>query len=267
MRQQLTAYINTAIFGIIVAVAALIPLLFSNLTTEFFETPKLIFLVIAVLVLLTLWSISWITEGKVVITRTPLDLPLLLILAIVLLSTFFSPTRNAAIFGNLPSVHGSAFSWVAYILFYFIVTSNLKSLMQIKILIYALLGSTALVSLVALASYFTLYLPASLLNFAQVQSFNPTGSSFSASFLMILLLPILVSSLIKPNRVIPQIVALVLTIVFSITLALTASFPIWIGLIVVLLATVLASKRQQLIKGLPLLILPIIVGGVVLLCA
>lgn len=257
MREQLTAYINTAIFGIIVGVAALTPLIFSNLTTEFFETPKLIFLVVSILLLLTLWSISWIIAGKVVITRTPLDLPLLLILAIVLLSTFFSETRNVAIFGNVPSVHGSAFSWVAYILFYFIVTSNLKSLLQIKILLYALLGSTLITSIVTIVSFFGIYFP---FNFAQIQSFNPTGSSFSAAFMMIILLPVLMSSLIKPNKIIPQIVAMVISVIFAISLALTASPPIWVGTIVVLMATVLASKREHLIRGLPLLVLPIVVA-------
>jgi O-antigen ligase len=257
MRQQLTAYINTAIFGIIVAVAALTPLIFSNLTTEFFETPKLILLVVSVLVLLTLWAVSWVIEGKVVITRTPLDLPLLLVFAIVLLSTFFSSTWQVAVFGNLPSVHGSAFSWVAYILFYFIVTSNLKSLFQIKILIYALLASTVLTSLISIVSFFGVYLPFS---FAQIQSFNPAGSSFSANFLSVLLLPVLLSSILKPNRVIPQIVALVLTVIFAIALALTGSKAIWFGVIFVLLVTILASKRQQLLKALPLLVLPVAIA-------
>lgn len=263
MRQQLTAYINFAIFGIIIAVAALMPLVFSNFTTEFYETPKLIFLVFSVLILLTLWSISWIIEGRVVITRTPLDLPLILILAIILLSTFFSETQNSAIFGNVPSVHGSAFSWVAYILFYFIVTSNLKSLFQIKVLIYALLGSTVLTAVIALISYFGIYLPVSVINFAQIQSFNPTGTTFSANFLMILLLPVLLSSIIKPNRVIPQIVALVVSILFAAVIALTGVNSILVGTLVVLLATVLASKREHLIKSFPLLIMPIVVGVVI----
>ncbi len=140
-------------------IAALTPLIFSNLTTEFFEIPKLIFLVVSVLLLLALWSVSWVVQGKVVITRTPLDLPLILILAVVLLSTLFSPTTNPAIFGNIQSVHGSAFSWVAYILFYFIVTSNIKSLAQIKVLMYALLGSTVLTTVISLISYFGIYLP------------------------------------------------------------------------------------------------------------
>jgi O-antigen ligase/tetratricopeptide (TPR) repeat protein len=261
MRIQLTAYINTLIFGIIVAVAALTPLIFSNLTTEFFEIPKLIFLVVSVLLLLALWSISWVVQGKVVITRTPLDLPLILILAVVLLSTFFSPTRNPAIFGNIQSVHGSAFSWVAYILFYFIVTSNIKSLAQIKVLMYALLGSTVLTTVISLISYFGIYLP---LNFAQIQSFNPTGSSFSANYLIVIFLPVLLSSLLKPNKIFPQIVALVITVLFTVALALTGNKAVWIGALVVLIITVLVSKRSQLVKGLPLLGLPIIVAVAIL---
>lgn len=261
MRQHLTATINTVIFGVVVAVAALIPLFFSSLTTEFYETPKIILLVGAVLLLLTLWSVSWVIDGKVVITRTPLDLPLLLILAIILLSTFFSVTRNVAIFGNMPGMHGSAISWVAYILFYFIVTSNLKNITQIKTLIYAMLGSTTLVAAITLLSYFGLYLP---LSFAKVASFNPAGAnSFSAVFLMVIILPVLLSSLIKPNKVIPQVVALVLSVLFAVTIALVGNTAALVGTLVVLLITVLASKREQLIKGLPLVVLPIIVGAIV----
>lgn len=261
MRKQFAAYIYNVIFAIIVAVAAVIPLLFSNLTTEFFETPKLIFLVGSVLVLLTLWAISWVIEGRVVITRTPLDLPLLLILIIILLSTFFSVTRNSAIFGNVPNVHGSAFSWAAYILFYFIVTSNLKSALQIKTLIYTLLGSTVLVALVSLISYFGLYLP---IPFAKSPAFNPTGTSYSAAFLMIMLIPLLLSSLIKPNKAIPQVIALVLSVIFAVSLALIGNTAIWVGTIVLLLVMVMSSKREQLIKALPLLLIPLVAGLVVL---
>ena len=69
MRHNLTAYLNTAIFGIVLAVTALIPLFFSSLTTEYFEAPKLALLIVAVLLLLVLWGVSWVTSGKVVITR------------------------------------------------------------------------------------------------------------------------------------------------------------------------------------------------------
>lgn len=214
---------------------------------------------LAVFVLLTLWGVSWVTSGRVVITRTPLDLPLILLLIVILLSTFFSSSRNVAIYGNFPNVHGSAISWVTYILFYFIITSAIKNVNQIKALLYALLASTLIVSAISLASYFGLYLP---FNFARTPVFNPTGTSFSAAFMIVLMLPVMLSSIIKPNRVIPQPVALGLSVLFTITLVLIGNTASWVGAVVVILVTVMAAKRDQLIKALPMLAVPLIVAVV-----
>src|SRR2546423_1211646 len=100
MRQQLTTYLDNAITLLLLVVAGLTPLLFVNQTTEFYEMPKLVFLVVTTVVLLGLWIFSWILKGKVVITRTPLDVPLLLLLSAVLVSTYFSASRYEAIYGN-----------------------------------------------------------------------------------------------------------------------------------------------------------------------
>lgn len=55
MRQQLSDYIDYAISFLLMAVAGLTPLLFFNQTTEFFEMPKLVILVVATLLLVGLW--------------------------------------------------------------------------------------------------------------------------------------------------------------------------------------------------------------------
>src|SRR5687768_13071757 len=174
MRQNISALVNKTIFSILVAVAVLTPLVFTSFTTEFFETPKLIVLIVAVLVLLVLWSFSWVLEGKIIITRTPLDIPLLLLLATVLVSTFLSESRYVSIFGNFPRVHGSAISWVTYILLYFIAASNIKGVIQARIIIFSLLGSAVISSIIAILSYAGIYLP---IAFAKNMAFNPTGSA------------------------------------------------------------------------------------------
>src|SRR5258708_34734471 len=110
MRNHLSAYLDYAITFLLFLVAGLTPLLFLNQTTEFYETPKLILLVVATILLLGLWTFSWIVKGKVVLTRTPLDAPLLILLVVILISTYFSITRYEAIFGNFPRVQGSAVS-------------------------------------------------------------------------------------------------------------------------------------------------------------
>src|ERR1700751_5117259 len=110
MRHHISAYLDYAITFILFIVAGLTTLLFLNQTTEFYETPKLIFLVVATTLLIGLWIFSWVIKGKIVLTRTPLDAPLLFFLVVILISTYLSGSRYEAIFGNLPRVHGSAVS-------------------------------------------------------------------------------------------------------------------------------------------------------------
>src|SRR6266705_465803 len=98
MRRQITAYLDNAIILILFIVAGLSPLLFLNQTTEFYEMPKLVFLVVSALILYGLWIFSWIMRGKVAITRTPLDIPLLVLLGVTLASAYFSTSRYAAIY-------------------------------------------------------------------------------------------------------------------------------------------------------------------------
>src|SRR5258705_13246784 len=101
MKHHFTSYLDNAITFLLMLVAGATPLIFFNQTTEFYETPKLIFFVVSTLVLLGLWIASWIFRGKVAITRTPLDIPFLALLGVILLSTYFSATKYIAIFGNM----------------------------------------------------------------------------------------------------------------------------------------------------------------------
>jgi hypothetical protein len=82
MKNQITAYLDHAITFLLLLLAGLTPVLFLNSTTEFFEMPKLILLSVSVILLFGLWIFSWILKGKVVITRTPLDIPLLSIITV-----------------------------------------------------------------------------------------------------------------------------------------------------------------------------------------
>jgi len=261
MRQNLSALINKAIFAILVAVAVLIPLAFTSSTTEFYETPKLIILAVAVLTLLILWSFSWVLEGKIIITRTPLDLPLLLFLVTILVSTFLSQTRYVSIFGNFPRVHGSAISWVLYILLYFVSVSNIKGIIQARIITLALLGSAIIASIIAILSYFGLNLP---LAFAKTMSFNPAGSSFSITALSLLLFPIIYIHLIKPSKILSLPIALISSIIFGLVVVLVGNTVSQIILVIVVLAIMTLSDKKDVRSHLPFLVTPVIICGLVL---
>lgn len=264
MRNQLSAYIDNLITVLILAVVALTPLVFAPLATEFFDIPKVIFLSFTVLVLLVLWSLSWVLKGKVTFARTPFDLPLVLLLLVIILSTIFSQTQNISILGNLPKVHGSAVAWVAYILFYFIATSHLRTQGQVKTVFYALTGSAVLVAVVSLLSYFGFFLP---ISFAKTAGFNPTGSSFSAAALMVLLLPVLILSIINKqnffvskNKFLHVAPALVLATFFGITIALIGDLATRITVLVVVCLTFFVARQKQIMDALPYLTIPVIVS-------
>ena len=112
MRSQLTALTSKLSLVILLALAALVPLIFTPLTTEYYETSKLIILIVGSSMLLIVWSLKWIFQGKVSFIRTPLDAPLLLLLLIIILASVFTDSKSITIYGNFPRIHGSLISWI-----------------------------------------------------------------------------------------------------------------------------------------------------------
>lgn len=252
MRQTISAYIDRITTTLLLIIAGLTPLLFLPNLSEFFEIPKLSVLSITTLILVTLWALSWVLRGKVLLTRTPLDLPLLLLLIVVLLSTFFSATRFPAIFGNFPRVHDSAIAWVTYILFFFVAASHLRTIGQVKSLFYVLFGSGVIVSIISLLSFLGVYLP---LSFAKNPNFTPTGSAFSTIALLSLLLPLPLVSILQPNKYLPRIPAIVLSIIFAITIILLGDIYSYLIASVGIVITLLVTKRSEVAQAFPHLLI------------
>lgn len=267
MRKQLTTLVDNITSFIVLAVAGLTPILFLNQTTEFYEMPKLVFLIVATVLATGLWIFSWILKGKVQITRTPLDIPLLLLLGIVIVSTYFSASQYQSIYGNFPRVHGSAVSYVIYILLYFVTVSNLKNLLKIKTFLYVLYGSAIVVSVVSLLSFFGIYLP---FDFARVANFTPTGSTFSTLALLLLLIPLPLLSIVSSNKFMPVPFALVVSILFGVTIALIGNLPSYITLALVFALCYLITmphKNPRFRRALPLFVTPFAVVALVLVLA
>lgn len=211
--------------------------LFSNLTTEFYDTPKFIILLIFVGLMLILTTARYALEGKVTFVRTPFDLPLVLLLAVGVVSTFLSPSPFVATLGHQLRIHGSLISLTVYVLFYFVLTQNLRSQRGVlEVLNVCIWGGVAL-SVITLTSYFGIKLlpdPWSL-----ATNFTPTGSSFSTAAILAMLLPILVSRILTSQNLILLTVNSLLLTLFGITIALTGGFSTWIGASAGFLLTIL----------------------------
>ncbi|MBI2595345.1 O-antigen ligase family protein [Candidatus Daviesbacteria bacterium] len=262
MKQALLTWVSKLMTVLMVLVIFITPLIFVPLTTEFFDIPKLIFLSVTVLLLLLLWSLKWVLEGKVVVTKTPLDLPLVLLLAVLVLSTVFTDSKPVAIFGNLPRVHGSIVSFITYILFYFILVSNIKSRTQVKALYYSLLSSAVLVAAVSIVSYFNWYIP---LPFAQTVNFTPTGSSFSASTLLVLMLPVTLLSIANPNNFIPLYLAIILSGLFAAAIALIGDMATGTAALAVLGLTFFTAKLERIKRSVIYAAIPFCIAALILI--
>ncbi len=236
------------------ALVIIIPLLFWNLTSECYEIPKILFLVAVTCFFILLWGIKSIISGKMTISQTSLSFPLLLLLIVFIISTFFAASRSVAIFGNFPRVGNGLAAFVTYFLFYLMVVTNIRASLAAKKIIYALLFTGILLSIWSLLSYFSINLLP--LSWTAAVNFTPTGSGFSTCAILILLIPFLITSIVyqrpqdplsvssinsilnlsvKPASIIFQKIA------FTIILALFLSVIILIGLLPIYIGTAIVS--------------------------
>ncbi|MBI2018941.1 O-antigen ligase family protein [Candidatus Daviesbacteria bacterium] len=199
--------------------------LFTNLTTEFYETAKFLVLFIFTGLILILLTLRFTITGKVVFVRTPLDIPLLLLLAVAIVSTVVSPSPFVALLGNQLKVHGSLSSLIVYILFYFILVNNLKSERQTKWYLGATVLAGGVLAAISLAAYAGLtLLPKPLIHGV---NFTLTGSNFSTTAILTMLLPIILGNILHGRNPIFRIVSSIILFLSLTTIVLTGNWATW----------------------------------------
>ncbi|OGK39643.1 hypothetical protein A3A74_07710 [Candidatus Roizmanbacteria bacterium RIFCSPLOWO2_01_FULL_35_13] len=116
------------------------PLLMSPFTSELFEFNKLIFIYLITLGVVFIWLLKMILNRKIIIKKTPFDIPILLFFASQIFSTFFSIDAHTSIFGYYGRFNGGLLSIISYIILYYGFVSNLKTPL-IKLLKISLFSS------------------------------------------------------------------------------------------------------------------------------
>lgn len=234
--------------GLLIVLAASL-FLFTNTFTEMYDMPKLLILFIFTALLLVFLAVRFTVNGKVLLIRTPLDLPLLIIAVVAIVGTFLSPAPYVSLFGNSLRVHGSLISIIIYVLFYFILINNLKSVREIKRLLMLFIFGTQILAAGALI----VYTGAKVLPDPWTHGFNftPTGSSFSTTAILVLVLPFIVMRLLNDSKLRSIILNAVFLTLSALTIALTGTWPIWIAGAAVIVLTLGIGKAGAL-KSKPL---------------
>lgn len=243
LRKILDSYLGLVFkIGLVLVVLATF-FLFTNLTTEFYDTPKFLVLAVFAAALLILLTLRFTLTGKVVFIRTPLDIPLLLLLAVGIVSTLLSPAFYVSLLGNQLKLHGSLVSLIVYILFYFLLVNNLKNWKEAKGIFTIIIFAAQILAAITLLSYFGLNLLPAPWNGV---NFTPTGSTFSTAAILTLLLPLTVSQILTNSNPLVKITNSVFFAISGITIALTGTWPIWVAAIAGLALSFFTSDLRNL---------------------
>jgi len=108
------------------------PLVMSSYTSELFEFNKMIFIYLITALILFFWLLKMVVAKKIIIKKTPFDIPIILFLISQILSTVFSIDRHTSFFGYYGRFNGGLLSIITYIILFYGFVSNfsLKSTVE-----------------------------------------------------------------------------------------------------------------------------------------
>lgn len=205
-KNEISSYIQTLSLILLCILFVAFPLVVTTVTTDSFILPKQIFLGVSVLLSFILLGVRMITDGKVVIRRTPFDIPLIIFTLVLLapplaglLFPLFVPNRYDSLIALTPLL----FAVVSY----FVIVQIAREKQAVFMLLSSLTLGAVLLSVLNVLTLFKIYiLP---FEFAKVQTFTPIGALLDQAIYLVLVLPIAVhfAFAIKNTRVVREIVA------------------------------------------------------------
>lgn len=128
----------------------LVPLVLFPKTSEIFEFNKMVFVYASTIVIVSLWVLRMIVERKIIFRRTLLDIPLLLFLLSLAISTILSVDPRTSLLGYYSRFHGGLFSSITYCLLYWAYVANIDQKTSKKVI------TVTLISAIIVAVYGTL---------------------------------------------------------------------------------------------------------------
>ncbi len=131
----------------------LVPIVWTTNTSELFEFPKMLLVYTFTTIITGLWLSRMVCQRRIIFTKTPLILPILIFLGSQTLSTLFSIDIHTSLFGYYSRFNGGLLSLISYILLYFAAVSNLDRT-DAKKLIFAFVFAGLVSSLYAFPEHF-----------------------------------------------------------------------------------------------------------------
>lgn len=129
------------------------PFIFTWVNEELFEFPKMLIVYVFCILITAVWIWRMVQQKKLLLTQTPLDIPLLLFLFSQIASTLFSIHPRTSIFGYYTRFNGGLLSTIAYVILFYAFASNFQK-KHLAGFLKTLLLSVTLSSLYAIPEHF-----------------------------------------------------------------------------------------------------------------
>lgn len=130
----------------------LLPIFYLPFTAEFLEINKQFLMYMIVIVALVSWLLGSIFSREMSLTRTPLEIPLGLLLLVTAVSALLSVDRRISLWGNYQSLSYGLVPLLFYVLTFILILNNINTVERIKKVI-TLLSASGLVA----GGYFLLH--------------------------------------------------------------------------------------------------------------
>jgi len=249
-QNKVSTVCDRIILGVLILLAFLIPLFFLPFTPQLTEFSKQILFFAIVLIGYLAWFGKGVLNKKLIIKRTPLDIPILAFLVVYGLATIFSVDRITSILGAYGQGALGLVSVIFYALLYFLSVSNVNNPKKILwICISFLVSSTLLIAFAFLQIFNFFVLP---FDFTRINSFNPVGSLSALVTFVAFILSIAAAFLLKPRMNIVLRILILILVLAALVLINTINFQIaWYILILsmfIILSLGIAREKEHLAK-------------------
>lgn len=184
-KKELISYINNILLLVVGVVFLLFPLVFTSqvgdiITGDIFTLPKQIILGGSVILLLVLFAVKTVLEGKISFRSTPFDIPVLLFMVAAFVSSILSMNKYDSLISFVPLLFAT--------LFFFLTVNIVKDKSSILFIVASILTGSILLGIFSILAYLKIFiLP---VQYAQSQLFSPIGGLFDQALYLAFTLPI-----------------------------------------------------------------------------
>jgi len=127
------------------------PLIMTKTTSELFEFNKMLFIYSSTVLIVFFWLLKMINYKKIILKKTPLDIPIVIFFISQLISTVFSIDIHTSIFGYYGRFNGGLLSITCYIILYYALISNF---LDVEKILKSIIVSSLVVILWAIPGHF-----------------------------------------------------------------------------------------------------------------